>query len=144
MISLDPETLKKVAARIDEKAAEFRETGRRLQEAFEPKRSDTVSSQLRNLQQAAAAAQALYDVEYFVKNQIGRGKGDAKRWRDPGEKVLKDLEELRKVAKELAKGAAPSEEDQQLLEHELRLRLLRGWIKVVVGEYMYRRALRAV
>lgn len=145
MLPLDPTLIERVTARLDSEAAAFRETGKRLYGSFEGgRRSQQISSQLRNLQQAAVAAQALYEVEYFVKNQMGREKQDARMWREVGENVLQDLERLRGMARDLAQQASDSGVDRHRLEHELRLRLVRGWIKIVVGEYMYQRALASM
>lgn len=144
MLPLDPSLLEEVAATIDEHAVQFRETGKRLYDSFEDEERSQVSTQLRNLQQAAVAAQALYEVEYFVKNQMGRDRGESQKWLAVGDKVLEDLEVLRRLAKSLAERASGAAGNRQRLEHELRLRLVRGWIKVVVAEYMYKRARRSL
>src|SRR5262249_22494201 len=91
-----------------------------------------ISSQVRNLQQMAVSATRFADIEDFVKNQMGRKAGAYKEWRQVGDETLRQLGELRKAADGFATG-----EHERLL---LRLRLARGWVRGVVGAYLYAKA----
>lgn len=108
----------------------FRKTGEKLFEVF---RADEgrVSSQVRNLQQIAVSVRRLSDIENFVKNQMGKTTGAAK-WRQVGDDILAQLAALRTEANRIG-----TDEGQQLL---LRAYLARGWVKAVVGAYLYAKA----
>jgi hypothetical protein len=109
---------------------DFRKTGENLFEVF---RADEgrVSSQVRNLQQIAVSVRRLSDVEDFVKNQMGKKTGGAP-WRQVGEDILTQLAQLRTEANRIS-----TDEAQRLL---LRAYLARGWVKAVVGAYLYAKA----
>lgn len=106
--------------------------GRRLFETFGVDKEGRVSSQVRNLQQISVSATRFADIEDFVKNQMGRKAGAYQEWRKVGNKILKQLGELREQAKRSA-----NDEGQRLL---LRLHLARGWVRSVVGAYLYAKA----
>ncbi len=106
--------------------------GRRLFEVFQSDKQGRVSTQVRNLQQMVISATRLADIEDFVKQQMGRGKGPCKEWRQVGDEVLEQLQGLREAANRLA-----SHEGQRLA---LRLHLARTWIRDVVGAYLYAKA----
>lgn len=110
----------------------FRELGDRLFDVFGADQ-DRVSSQVRNLQQIAVSARRLSDIEAFVKNQMGKKSG-SDAWRQIGDRLLQQLADLREAANRIA-----TDEGQRLL---LRLYLARGWVKAVVGAYLYAKALR--
>lgn len=97
------------------------------------KKGGPVSSQLRNLQQMAVSSVRFSDIEDFVKRQMGRGGKSSMPWRQVGEKILGQLEKLRKKASELT-----SDPHEQFL---LRQYLARGWIRAFVGGYMLAKAL---
>ena len=128
---------------IDENHEDFSELGRRLFDAFGyDKSNDNISTQVRNLQQITCSATRFADIEDFVKNQMGKESKDLKkpRWRDLGDdgqplgdEILQELDQLRKKSLELDADAAN--------QMALRLRLARGWVRAVVGEYLYRVAL---
>ena len=126
---LSTELINKVDCYLDENHDEFSTLGKR----FVQFRSDKgkISSQVRNLQQIACSAPRFADIEDFVKNQMGKGD---KKWRAVGPDVLKMLGRLRKASEELT--------DDQYDRMALRLRLARGWVQAVVGEYLYRLALK--
>ena len=73
-----------------------------------------------------------------MKNQIGKEKKDDKnpRWRALGDdgqalgdEILQKLNQLREKSLELDEDSAN--------QMALRLRLARGWVRAVVGEYLY-------
>jgi hypothetical protein len=107
------------------------------------RKGGNISSQVRGLQQMACSAVRFADVEDFVKNQMGKARSREKGekqdpWLDVGEPTLAALTELRRQAAELARvagGAVPPGEELQL-----RLKLARGWVRAVVGRYLYRKA----
>jgi hypothetical protein len=124
----------------EENNSRFAEQGSLVYQVFRDDRGgrDNISSQVRNLQQAATSATKLADVEDFIKNQMGKGTGAARRWRQDnlGETLLKELGELRKTAHNLAEGNSHH-------EIQIRLRLARGWVRSVVSEYLFRKAQEA-
>jgi len=109
---------------------DFRMMGEKLFEVFGADEG-RVSTQIRNLQQIAVSVRRLSDVEDFVKNQMGKKSG-ADSWRQVGEEILAHLARLRTEANHIA-----TDEGQRLL---LRAYLARGWVKAVVGAYLYAKA----
>lgn len=109
----------------------FRQTGKKLFEVFGADKEGRVSTQVRNLQQIAVSVRRLSDIEDFVKNQMGKKTG-ASEWRQVGDDILAQLAELRTEANRIA-----TDEGQRLL---LRAYLARGWVKAVVGAYLYAKA----
>jgi len=97
-----------------------------------PQGRERVSTQIRNLQQVAVSARRLADVEDFVKNQMGKGTRSARDWRQVGEEALAQLAELRGQADQQGQ-----DEGQRL---QLRLYLVRGWVRAVVGGYLFAKA----
>ncbi len=106
--------------------------GERMFEIFKSDKEGRVSSQIRNLQQIVVSATRFADIEDFVKNQMGRNAGAYKEWRQVGDEVLQQLEGLRGAA-----NSWTNDEGQRLL---LRLYLARGWVRAVVGAYLYAKA----
>jgi len=106
--------------------------GKRLFDTFGADKEGRISTQVRNLQQMAVSATRFADIEDFVKNQMGRKAGAYREWRRVGDEILRQLGELRKAADGFA-----SDEGQRLL---LRLHLARGWVRAVVGAYLYAKA----
>lgn len=131
---LTPELVQKADSFLDtdkqHQAAE--QLGERLFKTFGADKEGRVSSQIRNLQQMAVSATRFADIEDFIKNQMGRKAGAYQEWREVGEEMLKQLSQLRKAAE-----AFTSDERQRLL---LRLHLARGWVRAVVGAYLYAKA----
>ena len=132
------------ARQADEYVEEHHETFARLGDRFFeelPSSGNQISSQVRNLQQVVTTATRFVEVEDFVKNQMGKGRGTSKPWQKLGDEVLGQLLALRS-AKALEPGVAPGTpcpEGQQL---QFRLRLARGWVRAVVSQYLYRFALQ--
>jgi hypothetical protein len=120
----------------DQQQKKFVELGKAFYHVFhsgaEPGKPQPVSSQLRNLQQIATTAPRFSEIEAFVKRQMGRGTKDAQHWREVGESILEQLALLRRKAAELTSDCS-----QQFL---LRQHLARGWIRIVVGGYMFEKA----
>jgi hypothetical protein len=108
------------------------ELGKFLHREFDADREGRISSQVRNLQQMAVSATRLADVEDFVKTQMGRKAGAYKQWRRVGDETLRQLGILRQAA-----DGFTADEGQRLL---LRLHLVRGWVRAVVGAYLYEKA----
>ncbi len=115
-----------------DRRAAYEQLGEALYRAFGG--TENVSTQVRNLQQTAATARRFADIEAFVKNQMGRNTKDAKAWREPGvgQTVLDQLAELREIARQHAE----TDEDAQAN----RFWLARNWVRVVVGAYLYEKA----
>ena len=132
MRRLDQSLIFKADCYIDEHHDEFADLGG---EIFRHFGSDLgkVSSQVRNLQQIALSATRLADVEDFVKNQMGKDGAKKNPWREVGDRLLDRLRQLRECSEWLDEDSA-----NQLA---LRLRLVRGWVRAVVSEYLYRVAL---
>ncbi|MCL6502305.1 MAG: hypothetical protein K6T86_06430 [Pirellulales bacterium] len=106
--------------------------GDKLYEHFAQDRGGRVSTQIRNLEQIVVSATRLCDIEDFVRNQMGREGETADQWRKVGDEILEQLKTLRSKAEKLSKV-----EEERLL---LRLHLARGWIRAVVGGYLYKKA----
>jgi hypothetical protein len=72
------------------------------------KKKDTQDTQFRNLQNIAAATTSVFVLENFLRYQMGRGYVDEK----VGERILQDIEDLKKRAEDIARkeGFAESEE----------------------------------
>lgn len=115
----------------DERLTDFRKTGVTLFEVFGTDKEGRVSTQVRNLQQIAVSVRRLSDVEAFVKNQMGKKSG-SDSWRQVGDSILTQLDQLRAEANRIV-----NDEGQRLL---LRAYLARGWVKAVVGAYLYAKA----
>lgn len=113
----------------DENHRMFSALGGRFFDQFGSDRGK-ISTQVRNLQRIACSATRFADIEDFVKNQMGKGH---EHWRALGNDVLSQLSELR-----CHSGKLDVDPARQMA---LRLRLARGWVRVVVGEYLYRLAL---
>ena len=113
---------------VDERHDKFTSLGQRFFEQFGSDRGK-VSTQVRNLQQITCSATRFADIEDFVKNQMGKGD---KKWMEVGNDVLKQLSQLRDRSEKIAEDA-----DDRMA---VRLRLARGWVRAVVGEYLYRLA----
>jgi hypothetical protein len=91
-----------------------------------------ISTQIRNLQQITCSATRFADIEDFVKNQMGKEKTDSQpKWKVLGKDVLDALQQLREESQQLASDDAAN-------QMAFRLRLARGWVRAVVGEYLYR------
>jgi hypothetical protein len=122
---------------LDTHHESFARLGDRLFDVF--KASEQGMSQVRNLQQVATSATRFVDVEDFVKNQMGRGRGASKAWKNIGEEVLAQLGSMRGVQAGLPGGpwGQPATPEMQL---QFRLRLVRGWVRAVVSQYLYRAA----
>lgn len=119
----------------DDQQQAMRRLGQKLFDVFRSDEKGRVSTQVRNLQQIAVSALRLADVEDFVKNQMGKEKVDADgkaRWHAIGEEILNALKRLRDEASKIAN------DDVQRLQ--VRLYLVRGWIRTVVGAYLYAKA----
>ncbi len=114
----------------DTQLAAFQVTGEKLFAEFGAN-DGRVSTQVRNLQQIAVSVRRLSDVEDFVKNQMGKKSG-SDAWRKVGDDILTQLAKLRAEANRIA-----TDEGQRLL---LRAYLARGWVKAVVGAYLYAKA----
>lgn len=127
---LSSELIRKVDRYTDEHHGTFTTLGRDLFRQFGSDRGKS-STQVRNLQQIVCSATRFADIEDFVKNQMGKGD---KNWRALGEDVLQQLGQLRDHSRTLADDS----EDQLTV----RLRLARGWVRTVVGEYLYQLALK--
>ena len=113
---------------VDERHDKFASLGQRFFDQFGSDRGK-VSTQVRNLQQITCSATRFADIEDFVKNQMGKGD---KKWMEVGNDVLKQLSQLRDRSEKIAEDA-----DDRMA---VRLRLARGWVRAVVGEYLYRLA----
>ena len=130
---LSDELMQEIDAYIDgERERErFVTLGNRFFEVFcYDREKNTISAQVRNLQQITCSATRFADIEDFVKNQMGKEKGDEQKWRQLGNEVLQGLESLRAKSRELN-----SDTTKQMA---VRLRLARGWVRAVVSQYLYR------
>ncbi len=133
-VALTPELMRKADQVLDrdEQRRRAHELGQHLFQQFPSDEQGHVSTQVRNLQRVAVSATRLADIEDFVKQQMGRGKGPQKEWCQVGGKVLEQLQGLREAANGLA-----TEEGQRLA---LRLYLARAWVRAVIGAYLYAKA----
>ncbi len=129
MTVLRNELIQKADRYIDENHGAFSKLGGRFFDEFGYDNNRT-NTQIRNLQQITCSATRFADIEDFVKNQIGKERGEASRWRALGDEVLDGLRQLRDKSQEFDDDA-----DHQMA---LRLRLARGWVRAVVSEYLYR------
>ena len=128
MDTLNRELARQADRYIDDSHENFAELGQRFFEEFgyDHKANRGVSTQVRNLQQIALSARRFVDIEDFVKNQMGKRTN---QWPAVGDEVLSQLKVLRQESRNLSEDRA-----QEFL---LRLHLARGWVNVVVGEYLY-------
>lgn len=128
---LDNELIHKVDRYIDNNRETFLKLGDCFFEVFGYNREkNTISTQVRNLQQVACSATRFADIEDFVKNQMGKEDKDKRQWRRLGDNVLEGLKKLRDKGCEL--DADPNN------QMALRLRLARGWVRAVISQYLYR------
>jgi hypothetical protein len=134
--ALTPEVLADIDRRLDEQHGHFADAGSELWEVFGAGDEGRINTQMRNLQQIAVSAARFGDVEDFVKNQMGRqsrsNDDNAARWRRVGDNLLAQLYELRQEADKITPEPAA--------RLSVRLRLVRGWVRAVIGEYLYRKA----
>jgi hypothetical protein len=103
-------------------------------DVFGADREGRINTQVRNVQQIVVSARRLADVEDFVKNQMGKTTQASCDWRKVGDTVLKHLAQLRDRATGMT-----TDEGQRVA---LRLYLARGWVRAVVGAYLYAKARR--
>ena len=130
MTALSNELIQEVDCYIDNKHETFSKLGNHFFEVFRyDKEKNTISAQVRNLQQITCSATRFADIEDFVKNQMGKEKKD-RQWRNLGDNVLAELKELRDTSQELDTDPAS--------QMAVRLRLARGWVRAVVSQYLYR------
>ena len=130
MATLTIEQIRKADSYIDEHHGKFTQLGQELFGTFQyEKDKNQLSTQIRNLQQIACSARRFADIEDFVKNQMGKEKGNSRKWRSVGPEVLQQLGDLRQASQQ-----ADADEEQRFL---LRLQYARGWVRAVVGEYLY-------
>lgn len=128
---------------LDTHREDFARLGDRLFEEFRPV-GERISSQVRSLQQIATTATRFADVEDFVKNQMGRGRGTTSRaWQRIGEETLDQLRCLRGVQAGLP-GSPRSQAAPPEMQLQFRLRLVRGWVRAIVCQYLYRNATQAL
>ena len=126
---LNVDLIHKADCWIDENHEEFTPLGEKLFTQFRSEKGNA-STQVRNLQQIACSATRFADIEDFVKNQMGRGD---QKWKAVGNDVLRQLSRLRKHSE-----AIDADDANRMA---FRLRLARGWVRAVVGDYLYRLAL---
>jgi hypothetical protein len=133
-VVLTPELLRQADGFLDtdEQHQAATELGASLFETFGADKEGRISTQVRNLQQMAVSATRFADIEDFIKSQMGRKAGAYREWRKVGDETLRQLGDLRKTAERLT-----TDEGQRLL---LRLHLARGWVRAVVGAYLYAKA----
>jgi hypothetical protein len=124
----------------DEQLMAYGGLGEEFYEVFEAPGEERISAQVRNLQQIVVSARRLADVEDFIKNQMGKEKLDKQGrlgpWRKVGDKALQQLALLREKANSLSVN-----EEHRL---QLRLHLARGWVRAVVGAFLFKKAQREV
>ena len=131
MIVLSNKLVQKTDSYIDENHETFSQLGDRFFTVFDYDREkNQIRTQIRNLQQITCSATRFADIEDFVKNQMGKEKNDQPRWRQLGNDVLAALEELRNKSQQF--------DTDPINQMALRLRLARGWVRAVVGQYLYR------
>ena len=135
MIVPSNELIQKANRYIDEHRETFSRLGQRFFDEFGyDKGTNRIKTQIRNLQQITCSATRFADIEDFVKNQMGKEKmGKQAPWKALGQEVLKQLAQLRAQSEEF--------DTNPVNQMDLRLRLARGWVRAVVGEYLYRVAL---
>ncbi len=135
---LTPDLLRQVDSFLDDDGQHEATTklGQGLFRVFRADEKGHTSTQVRNFQQMAVSATRFADIEDFVKNQMGKEKLDNQKqpgpWRQTGDAILEQLGKLRQKATQLT-----NDEGQRLL---LRLHLARGWVRAVVGAYLYAKA----
>lgn len=135
MTVLSNELIQKANSYIDEHHETFSRLGQRFFDEFGyDKGTNRIKTQIRNLQQITCSATRFADIEDFVKNQMGKEKmGKQAPWKALGQEVLKQLAQLRAQSEKF--------DTDPVNQMDLRLRLARGWVRAVVGEYLYRVAL---
>lgn len=135
MIVLSNELIQKANRYIDEHRETFSRLGQRFFDEFGyDTGTNRIKTQIRNLQQITCSATRFADIEDFVKNQMGKEKmGKQAPWKALGQEVLGQLAQLRAQSEEF--------DTDPVNQMDLRLRLARGWVRAVVGEYLYRVAL---
>lgn len=135
MTVLSNELIQKANSYIDEHRETFSRLGQRFFDEFGyDKGTNRIKTQIRNLQQITCSATRFADIEDFVKNQMGKEKmGKQAPWKALGQEVLKQLAQLRAQSEKF--------DTDPVNQMDLRLRLARGWVRAVVGEYLYRVAL---
>lgn len=132
---------------LDEQWQRNRRWGQLLFEVFKHDQG-TGMTQVRNLQNMVVTATRFYDILDFIKNQMGKeaepGRRDKSRryWtRKVGDTLLgvgliQELENLLDRAQRFAKSYPDSD------PYYLALYLARGWIRQVMAEFLYQRALQ--
>ena len=106
-------------------------------------KNDKVSSQVRNLQSLSNSAVRFSDVELFIKNQMGRDNDMAKQW---GRLDPHPLDQLRQIGDDTNPNGpnckVPQNLRVEMAAHSVpvRLHIVRGWIRAVVGGYMFAKA----
>ena len=128
MIVLNDALVQAVNLYIENNHHRFSELGKRFFEKFGyDKDNNRIRAQIRNLENITCSATRFTDIEDFVKNQMGKERTD--EWKTLGGGVLQQLKELRDKSQEL--------DGDPYIQMALRLHLARGWVRAVVGEYLY-------
>ncbi len=123
-------------AKVDQAIEEFYprsiEMAERLLRVFRPGKK----RQVKNLENLIYSTTRFTEVKNFIKNQMGKDE-KGQDWRcqvgdtgKMGDLILGELERIEGKAKELAQGR-PDE------IFEVKMRLLRGWVRQVVAHYDY-------
>ena len=133
MIVLNDKLIRETDLYIEENRQTFLELGKRFFEKFGyDEKKNTIRAQIRNLENITCSAVRFADIEDFVKSQMGKEKTDERnppKWKALGGEVLQQLRKLREKSQDL--DADP------YIRMALRLHLARGWVRAVVGEYLY-------
>jgi hypothetical protein len=130
---LSTDLIRKADAYLDGEAHDtFAALGSTFYQVFGADPEGRINTQIRNLQQVVVSATRFGDIEDFVKNQMGKNTRAARDWRRMGDRALDLLKALRQQAEALS-----GDEGQRL---QLRLHLARGWVRAVVGAYLFDKA----
>ncbi|HBJ36650.1 MAG TPA: hypothetical protein DDZ51_18215 [Planctomycetaceae bacterium] len=104
-----------------------------------------VSTQVRNLQSIVNTAVRFADIEFFIKNQLGRDNDAAKKWARLAPHPLEQLKQLAdetNPAGQCCSVPGSLQASAKELVVPLRLYLAQGWVRGVVGGYMFAKAQR--
>lgn len=121
---LGRDTLRKIDQRVD--SDEFLHLARNVAD----KANGLNDTQIRNLQNVVNSTTRFSEIMNYVKAQTGRHK----EWEHLGPEIVKSLDKIDEYAGKIV-GA---EQDRG----EVRLKLSRLWVKIVVAEFLYREIAR--
>ncbi|KPA14382.1 hypothetical protein MHK_005403 [Candidatus Magnetomorum sp. HK-1] len=129
-IQLDYQTLKKIDLHLESLYEKNYATNSKNNIGKIMAEVDLGSTQVRGLERLTLSSTRFSQTINYVKNQAGKEKKNKKKWSIVAEKLIPQLEELEKEAHKIGENVPAT-------VLEVKMRLSRGLIKMIVANYYY-------